>query len=103
MIISLWKPYFLFKQGIKISAKRYFLPVLFRYIVTSVLFILTYYAFIPLHLEQISTIKDFIIDTIIVGLSCLIIGSGTFYILFSGTKDFAVRLKNISKLPKLAY
>lgn len=95
VIISLWKPYFLFKQGIGISVKRYFLPVIYRYIVTSVLFILSYYAFIPLHLNQISTIKDFIINTIIVGLSCLIIGGGIFYILFSGTKDFAVRLKNI--------
>ena len=95
VIISLWKPYFLFKQGIGISVKRYFLPMIYRYIVTSVLFILSYYAFIPLHLNQISTIKDFIINTIIVGLSCLIIGGGIFYILFSGTKDFAVRLKNI--------
>lgn len=95
VIISLWKPYFLFKQGIKISAKRYFLPVMYRYTVTIVLFILSYYAFIPLHLDHISTIKDFIINTIIVGLSCLIIGGGIFYLLFSGTKDFVVRLKNI--------
>lgn len=95
VIISLWKPYFLFKQGIGISVKRYFLPMIYRYIVTSVLFILSYYAFIPLHLNQISTIKDFIINAITVGLSCLIIGGGIFYILFSGTKDFAVRLKNI--------
>lgn len=95
VIISLWKPYFLFKQGIGISAKRYFLPVLYRYIVTSVLFIISYYAFIPLHLDQTSTIKDFIINTIIVGLSCFIIGGGLFYMLFSGTKDFAFRMKNI--------
>lgn len=95
VIISLWKPYFLFKQGIEISAKRYFIPVLYRYIVSIGLFVISFYAFKPLQLEQISSVKDFIINTIIVGFACMIVGGMLFYLLFSGTKDFAVRIKNI--------
>lgn len=94
VIISLWKPYFLFKQGIGIGAKKYFIPVINRYIVAVVLFILSDYVFKPLHLEEISTVKVFIVNTIIVGASCFIIVVGIFYLLFSGTKDFAVRIKN---------
>lgn len=59
------------------------------------LFILSYFVFEPLHLEQISTIKEFVIAALIVGLSCFIVGSITFYLLFSGTRDFTVRIKNI--------
>lgn len=95
VIISLWKPYFLFKSGISIPPKKYFLPVLYRYGITAGLFLLSFYAFKPLHLEQVSTVKDFITNTLIVGFSCLIIGGITFYLLFSGTKDFAIRVKNI--------
>lgn len=95
IIISLWKPYFLFKEGLQIKAKRFFMPASYRLGISVVLFLLSFYAFKPLHLEQISTIKDFIINTLIVGFSCLTIGSITFYILFPGTKDFANRIKNI--------
>lgn len=95
IIIGLWKPYFLFKYGIHINAKKYFIPISYRYIITATLFIFSYYAFKPLHLEQVSTIKDFVIKTLIVGFSSLTIVSIVFLALFSGTKDFAVRIKKI--------
>lgn len=94
-IISIWKPYFLFRNGFHIHAKEYFLPTLYRYGIAGGLFLLSYHGFKPLHLEQISTIKDFIIYTMIVGLSNLAIGGITFYLLFPGTKDFVKRIKNI--------
>lgn len=94
-IISVWKPYFLFKDGLHIPVYEYFMPVIYRYCVSVLLFILSYFVFEPLHLEQISTIKEFVIAALIVGLSCFIVGSITFYLLFSGTRDFTVRIKNI--------
>lgn len=95
IIISLWKPYFLFKEGLQINPISFFLPACYRVGITIILFLLSFYAFKPLHLEQINTIKDFMIKTLIVGFSCFIIGSITFYILFPGTKDFVARINNI--------
>lgn len=94
-IISIWKPYFLFRAGFHIHAKRYFIPTIYRYLTIAFLFILSHYAFLSLHLEQITKLKDFIIATLIVGTSTLIIGGLLFYILFSGVQDFVIRIKNI--------
>lgn len=94
-IISIWKPFFLFRNGFQIHARKYFIPALYRYFITAILFILSYYAFIPLHLEYITSLKSFIIATFIVGFSCLIAGVFLFYLLFSGVKDFVNRIKLI--------
>lgn len=94
-IISIWKPYFLFRDGFHIHAKKYFLPIVYRYSISILLFLLSFYAFAPLHLEQITEVKDFIIAILIVGSSCLIVGGILFYLLFTGVKDFTNRLKNI--------
>lgn len=94
-IISIWKPFFLFRDGFSIHAKKYFIPTLYRYLVATFLFALSHYAFSPLHLELIANLKDFIIATLIVGSSCLIVGSILFYLLFPGVKDFVVRIKKI--------
>lgn len=95
IIISIWKPYFLFREGLQISAYKYFLPVIYRYSIAIALFILSYYTFKPLHLDQISSIRVFIVDALIVGASCLIMGVAVFYFLFSGTKDFVTRIGKI--------
>ena len=95
IIISLWKPYFLFKQGMFISPKKYFIPILYRYIIIVVLFIVSYYIFRPLNLGLITSVKDFIIKAMIVGISNFIIVSCVFYIFFQGTKDFVRRLRDI--------
>lgn len=97
VIVCLWKPYFLFKKGLMINTKRYFFPVIYRYTVTIALFIASYYAFKMLHLEQVSTINEFIKDTIIVGFSCFLVVVVIFYTLFPGTKEFVKRIKNIFK------
>lgn len=94
-IVSIWKPYFLFRDGLHIHAKKYFIPILCRYGIATILFISSSYTFRPLHLENISTLNAFIRSTLIVGLTSLIIGSISFYICFSGTKDFALRIKNL--------
>lgn len=95
VIISIWKPLFLFRDGFHIHAKKYFIAAIYRYLTAAFLFVLSYYAFSPLHLELITNLKDFIIATLIVGFSCLIAGSILFYFLFSGVKDFVVRIKKI--------
>lgn len=94
-IISIWKPFFLFRDGFCIQAKNYFIPTLNRYLVATLLFVLSHYAFSPLHLELITNIKDFIIATLIVGFSCLLAGGMLFYLLFPGVKDFTARIRNI--------
>ena len=95
VIISIWIPFFLFRDGFHINATKYFKPIFYRYSIATILFIFSYYAFKPLHLDGTSTLKTFIINTIIVGITNLIIGSLLFYICFSGTKDFVSRIKNI--------
>lgn len=94
-IISIWKPFFLFRDGFCIHAMNYFIPTIYRYLAATLLFVLSHYAFSPLHLELITNIKDFIIATLIVGFSCLLAGGMLFYLLFSGVKDFTVRIRNI--------
>ncbi len=96
VIISLWKPYFLFKDGLQIPVHKYFLPVAYRYGVSVLLFMLSHYAFKLIHLDQIVTLRDFVGATLIVGFSCLIVVSLVFYVLFSGVKDFVLRLKTIA-------
>lgn len=95
VMISIWKPFFLFRDGFHIHAKKYFIPSLYRYLVATFLFVLSHYAFYPLHLELIKSVKDFIIATLIVGFSSLITGGLLFYLLFPGVKDFAMRIRNI--------
>ncbi len=92
-IISLWKPYFLFKEGLHIPAYKYFLPVIYRYIVSVFLFVLFYIIFKHLSLEQISNVKDFILASLLVGFTCVIVVGVTFFLLFSGARDFVIRVK----------
>lgn len=93
IMICLWKPFFLFKEGLQTHTRRYFYPVLYRYCVSGGVFFLTYYIFMPLHLEKISDIKGLMIAALIVGFSCTIIVGFSFVLLFSGAKDFVVRMK----------
>lgn len=95
IIISLWKPYFLFKDGLHLKVKNYFYPAIYRYSITIALFIFSCYIFKPLQLNHISTVKEFIINALIVALTCLLIGAFTFYLLFPGTREFTKRVKNI--------
>lgn len=94
-IISIWKPFFLFRDGFCIHAKNYFIPTFYRYLVAAFLFALSHYAFSPLHLKLITDVKGFIIATLIVGFSCLFAGGMLFYLLFPGVKDFTTRIRNI--------
>ena len=95
IIVSIWKPYFLFKEGMLIKPIKYFLPVIYRYTVTVILFIISHYISQPLNLGQISTLKDFIISTFIVGVISSMLVCFTFYLLFTGMKDFTIRIKDL--------
>lgn len=95
VIILVWKPYFLFRQGFQIYARYYFIPVICRYLVAMVLFLFSDYAFAFLHLNQMVSITEFVNAVCIVGGSCLVIGSLIFYLLFPGVKDFTNRIQNI--------
>lgn len=95
VIISIWKPYFLFRQGFRILARHYFVPVIRRYFVAIVLFFFSHYAFAFLHLDQTLSITEFVTAAFVVGGSCLIIVGLIFYFLFSGVKSFTFRIWNL--------
>lgn len=92
VIISIWKPYFLFKAGLKISAKKYFIPVIHRYIIVSVLFVAFHFLFLFLDIERIESVKDFILNAVVVCISSLIVVGIIFYVMFPGTRDFIERI-----------
>lgn len=92
-IISLWKPYFLFKEGFHEKAKRFFLPIVYRYSVIVLLFTILHYLYIPIKIDEITNISKIVISFIIVGGSSFVIVSVVSYLLFPGVKDFVIRLK----------
>ena len=94
IIISLWRPYFLFKFGLLVNPRKYFIPVFYRYILVIVLFIFSYHIFKPLELDKISNVMDFIHKALIVSVSSFFIVSISFSIFLPGMKDFIKRLKN---------
>lgn len=91
LIISIWKPFFLFREGFHKRAKDYFLPVIYRYSIVATMFVLSYYAFVPLNVGQIATVKNFIAAFFIVGLCNSVIVSIVFYLLFPSVRDFVNR------------
>lgn len=92
IIISIWKPYFLFKEGFKKHAINYFGPLIKRYILIGVISIGLYYYFSMFHLEQISTITNFIIEVVHVGCLSCIICFLVFYLGTKGTRAFTHRM-----------
>lgn len=92
IIISIWKPYFLFKEGFKKHAINYFGPLIKRYILIGVISIGFYYYFSMFHLEQISTITNFIIEVVHVSCLSCIICFLAFYLGTKGTRAFTHRM-----------
>lgn len=95
VIISIWKPYFLFKSGFKICVKKYFIPVFYRHIVSILLFIISHYVAKPFLLEEIEDVQSLIVAGLCVAVVSFFISGVIFYICFSGTRNFAARFVRI--------
>lgn len=95
IIISIWKPYFLFKNGMRIRTLKYFLPVISRYFIIIIIFLLTNNIIYYFNLIKIETVKSLILNSIIIFLIYSVIGGIIFFILFKGMRDFCFRLFNI--------
>lgn len=98
IVVSIWKPYFLFKEGFKIQATNYFIPLTKRYILIGLISIGSYYYFKMFHINQISTIREFIFGAIHVSSISCIISFIVFYTSTKGTRAFTQRMIRLVKL-----
>ena len=89
-----WKPYFLFTQGFKLSALTYYTKVIKRYALVIILFYITHLFFSYLNISA-SSWKDWILYAVIVTLISAILTVTMFLICFQGSRDFALRIKQL--------
>lgn len=95
LIILCWKPYFLFNQGIGMSSWKYFYPVFLRYGCSVVLFVVTDIVFVHLLPLEINNAVTWLKSAFYVGLFTSCLSSVSYYILFSGFRDFVFRFKKL--------
>lgn len=95
LVVLCWKPYFLFSQGLKISVWKYFYPIFLRYCCAIFLFILTNAVFTYLFPQRIDSINTWLKSAFYVGLFSGCLSFVSFYILFSGFRDFISRLADL--------
>lgn len=93
VIVYLWKPYMLFKWGLKMQPLEYFIPVLKRNILLLVDMVLLYFIFNKLIPHSFNNYIEFFVYTIIVLLISSVVIIGEFYLFSQGMKDFIYRLK----------
>lgn len=91
IIILIWKPYFLFKKGLKINPLNYFYRIILRYILVALLFISTNSIFRITQLDIIENIKDLIYNGIIICICNLLCTFLIYIILLPGLRDFTQR------------
>lgn len=93
VIIYLWKPYMLFKRGLKMQPLDYFIPVIKRHILLLVDMIVLYFLFNNLIPHSFNNYIEFFVYTIIVLIVSSVVIIGEFYLFSQGMKDFINRLK----------
>lgn len=100
--IGVWKPYFLFAEGIKESPFSYFIPFLGRCVVIGICFFVLYFATAFIDLKSIDSYEKFIQYGLVVFVEVVITLFIMFYIFTSGMKAFVSRVYalSIAKLNK---
>ena len=93
LIICIWKPYFLYKEGFKLSVMSYWYKTSIYFILSMGGWIILHLTIIPLiDLYGISSFREFILDVIIlVPLYALLTWCG-YYLMASGMKNFTNRM-----------
>ena len=101
--IGIWKPYFLFTEGIKESPFNYFIPFLGRCAVIGICFCVLYFATAFIDFESIDSYEKIIKYGLLVFVEVLITLFAMFYIFTSGMKVFVSRVYalSIAKLNRL--
>lgn len=97
IIICLWKPYFLYTQGMKISPLKFFVPVMGKLTIVIINFVLFV---IILNTCNPSMSDNFIVwsvYSILISITAAILLFVQFYILTSGTRDFTKRIITLAK------
>lgn len=92
VIILLWKPYFLFTKAMHLNAIKYFGPIIIRYSISILLFIITDFLYSNIFTINTENIKDFIISSIAVVMTTGFIVFISFNIFFKGVRDFCMRM-----------
>lgn len=92
VFIGLWKPYFLFTQGMQESPMQYFVKFILRCIIISISWCLLNYLTSMLALDRIHSYLAFFKYAIIVFCEAFVILYGMFYIMTEGTKSFTRRM-----------
>lgn len=92
VIVYCWRPYMLFKKGLKIRPIKYFIPVIKRHILLIADMVLFFYLLRNHIPHAFNNYIEFIIYTIIVLIISSIIIVGEFYLFSQGVRDFAKRI-----------
>lgn len=97
-MICLWKPYFLYKEGFQMPVKSYWMGTSIYFIVSiSVWFLLDFLLTPYLHIDQISSFKELIVNILILIPIYIILTWIGYYYLSKGMKNFSIRLLHIIK------
>lgn len=92
IFIGVWKPYFLFTEGIKESSLNYFIPFLGRCAIIGICFLVLYFATSFIDFESIDSYEKLIQCGLTVFLEVVITVFTMFYIFTSGMKFFVSRM-----------
>lgn len=95
IIILGWKPYMLFTMGLKVSAKRYFFPVIMRHALLLADILLMAFVFDRVLPKVFANYLEFSVYAIIVFAIVSVIILGEFWLFSQGVRDFGKRIFGI--------
>ncbi len=94
LIVFIWKPYFLFKEGLKLSVIQYWKNYI-KYPLTSFVLIALAYQLMSLLKLDFSTIASFILNGSLVVLVFSILVFACFYLISEGMRNVTKRLSSL--------
>jgi len=97
LIISIWKPYFLFTQGFHLPPSRYFLPLVGILAESFAVFALLHIYFNVVFAYEYVSIPSFVLRCLHVGIICAIVSFAVFYSTSRGTRAFVGRMVGLCK------
>lgn len=97
IIILIWKPFFLFRNGIREKVTHYFIPVTLRYVILLFDVIILSIFFDIILPREFSSYTEFILYSLLVFCIVTIIIVGEFFCFSQGIRDFTLRIKSIIK------